>query len=84
MNEKVIHSFEGICPLTTYGIYGIKKKYEEKKTKKIFLKFICYFSFNMPNFPCADNFEQLSLKKHLMYKHNLSNTAGMKFIYFYI
>lgn len=37
-----------------------------------------FFSFNMPNFPCADKTEQLSLKKHLMYKHNLSNTAGMK------
>lgn len=32
----------------------------------------------MPNFPCADKTEQLSLKKHLMYKHNLSNTAGAR------
>lgn len=31
----------------------------------------------MPNFPCTDPSEQVSLKKHLMYKHNLSNTAGM-------
>ena len=27
MSEKLIHSFEGICPLTHYGTYGIKKKY---------------------------------------------------------
>ena len=27
MNEKLIHSFEGTCPLTTYGVYGIKKRY---------------------------------------------------------
>lgn len=33
----------------------------------------------MPNFPCSDKNDQLSLKKHLMYKHNLSNTAGMKY-----
>lgn len=32
----------------------------------------------MPNFPCSDTSEQFSLKKHLMYKHNLSNTAGKK------
>jgi hypothetical protein len=32
----------------------------------------------MPNFPCSEKTEQISLKKHLMYKHNLSNTAGMK------
>ncbi len=25
MSEKQIHSFEGICPLTHHGIYGIKK-----------------------------------------------------------
>ncbi|CAF3352501.1 unnamed protein product [Rotaria socialis] len=62
MNEKVIHSFEGVCPLTYYGVYGIKK------------------SFNMPNFPCSDKSEQLSLKKHLMYKHNLSNTAANKIV----
>ncbi|CAF1473597.1 unnamed protein product [Adineta steineri] len=62
MNEKIIHSFEGICPLTFYGIYGIKK------------------SFNMPNFPCTDSSVQSSLKKHLMYKHNLSNTAANKIV----
>ncbi|UJR36761.1 hypothetical protein I4U23_029476 [Adineta vaga] len=62
MSEKVIHSFEGICPLTHYGIYGIKK------------------SFNMPNFPCCDKTEHISLKKHLMYKHNLSNTAANKIV----
>ncbi|CAF1021005.1 unnamed protein product [Rotaria sp. Silwood1] len=62
MNEKIIHSFEGICPLTYYGIYGIKK------------------NFNMPHFPCSDTSEQLSLKKHLMYKHNLSNTAANKIV----
>ena len=33
-------------------------------------------SFNVPNFPCCDKTDQISLKKHLMYKHNLSNTAG--------
>ncbi|CAF3333241.1 unnamed protein product [Rotaria socialis] len=62
MSEKVIHSFEGVCPLTHYGIYGIKK------------------SYNMPNFPCSDKTEHLSLKKHLMYKHNLSNTAANKIV----
>ncbi|CAF0922184.1 unnamed protein product [Adineta ricciae] len=30
----------------------------------------------MPNFPCCDKTDHVSLKKHLMYKHNLSNTAG--------
>ncbi|CAF3974604.1 unnamed protein product [Rotaria sp. Silwood2] len=34
----------------------------------------------MPNFPCSDTSEQLSLKKHLMYKHNLSNTAANKIV----
>lgn len=29
MSEKVIHGFEGICPLTHYGIYGIKKRYRK-------------------------------------------------------
>ncbi|CAF4057300.1 unnamed protein product [Adineta steineri] len=62
MSEKVIHSFEGTCPLTHYGIYGIKK------------------GFNMPNFPCVDKTEHISLKKHLMYKHNLSNTAANKIV----
>ncbi|CAF1037362.1 unnamed protein product [Rotaria sordida] len=62
MSEKVIHSFEGICPLTHNGIYGIKK------------------NFNMPNFPCSDKTEHISLKKHLMYKHNLSNTAANKIV----
>lgn len=26
MSEKLIHSFEGTCPLTHHGVYGIKKK----------------------------------------------------------
>jgi hypothetical protein len=46
--------------------------------KKFKIKFFFIQSFNMPNFPCSEKTEQISLKKHLMYKHNLSNTAGMK------
>jgi hypothetical protein len=65
---------------TLWNIWNKKKvkiKFEKLKNK-IFL----YSSFNMPNFPCCERTEQISLKKHLMYKHNLSNTAGMKSILF--
>jgi len=54
------------------------KKGKNEILKNISKQFFLYLSFNMPNFPCSDKIEQISLKKHLMYKHNLSNTAGMK------
>lgn len=55
-----------------------RKKKKEHPTREILSQHTRdSSSFNMPNFPCADTLEQMSLKKHLMYKHNLSNTAGM-------
>jgi hypothetical protein len=59
-------------------VYMVLKK-GKKINSQIVYYFFYYFSFNMPNFPCSDTSEQLSVKKHLMYKHNLSNTAGILF-----
>lgn len=33
MNEKFLHSFEGVCPLASTGVYGIKKRFAHARSQ---------------------------------------------------